>query len=617
MERFDNFSNDGGTPFWVLNIPITELTRLRDAKQPVIKSHVNDFIRHATETFTGSNCLLVLPVDGGYVNRADFLVRRFECSQLVQHVSSFVGALEHVDGVPYPTEDISPQNVRSAVNQSVGALVVVPDTNLTIFHEELRSRLAFPWLLPRPIARQRIAWVQGREDIDCIERALQAAVALGIDLVILDEPGHWLEDPLSPWAHLREEFVSLDITPDPDLWKRIANTVKSITKPIHGIVTISDVRLAAVARACVALGLPTEDPVAYDIAADKGRTRMLEETDSGESFVLRHNDELASFLAKRGGPSLSFPRVVKPVVGWCSDCVAKVANEAELAVAVEKASARHASSPTPSTAVVVEPYADGPEVDANFALLDGEVVFCDINDDFPSPADFPGADFRANFQETQNVLPSGLPERELETIKETIRQTLLRQGFRSGVFHCEARVRNSAVQYARRDGIIDLADKEVVPAQKPKVYIHEVNARPPGYLESVAVQLVFGVDYYALRMLLGIGPSENDRFRALCQPFGNGPQFHMSVMIIQQKQKGIMRSQDAAREFLEKHPELKQHVVDYYSRKKAGDVLEGPDASALWWVAFLSVVSKGSRTELLQRVDFVDRNFDYKYDPVD
>lgn len=86
----------------------------------------------------------------------------------------------------------------SLLPHAVGALVLKEGAGACDFDVELQNRLSLPFLQADPIPSRRIAWVQGREDIDCIERALKAAAALGIKLVILDEPGHWLQDPKSP-----------------------------------------------------------------------------------------------------------------------------------------------------------------------------------------------------------------------------------------------------------------------------------------------------------------------------------------------------------------------------------------------------------------------------------
>ena len=106
---------------------------------------------------------------------------------------------------------------------------------------------------------------------------------------------------------------------------------------------------------------------------------------------------------------------------------------------MEKASARNNELPHPNFKnVVIEPYTNGPEVDANCVLWDGKVLFCEICDDFPCAGDSTGATDQDNFLETQMVYPSSLPPKELSTIEWSIHQSILRLGFRSGVFHCEA-----------------------------------------------------------------------------------------------------------------------------------------------------------------------------------
>lgn len=594
----------------------------------------------------------------GYIARADVLRNRLECCELVARVTSFVGPAGFVESVPW-LEELSTTTLGTVASQAVGALHLRSAATKFMrkqVDDELRNRLSFEWVLPDPIPSRRIAWVQGRDDIESIGRAFEAAAALGIRLVILDQPGHWLQDSASPFAHLREDFIELDITPDTGLSQRIAAAVRSYPKPVDGVMTISDVRLTAVAMASEELGLPTERVEAYKIAANKGRTRMLEEEEEEEeegaeeadkrqeeeeaglrggessrqfagSFILERPQDLQPFLknlrGRRGNASgvqlLKFPRVVKPIVGWSSECVFKVRSEAELVAAVQRASDRHAASPTPSTAVVVEPYVDGPEVDVNMVVLDGEILFCEIEDEFPTSADLPGATAWANFEETKEVIPSALPATEQAAIRERVLDSILRQGFRSGIFHCEARVVNSRVGYSlseEDDGIVDLVPRDIVSAgetRKVEVYLHEINARPAGHLESVAAMLAYGVDYFAIRLLMAIGPStEAYRLRALTQPFLRGPQFHLSVLIVQQTQAGVMRSPDAVGEFLDAHPRVKANVVDYYSRIKAGHVLDGPDSSARCWVGFLSIISRDSRPDLLRRLEYVARHFSYE-----
>jgi hypothetical protein len=78
----------------------------------------------------------------------------------------------------------------------------------------------------------------------------------------------------------------------------------------------------------------------------------------------------------------------------------------------------------------------------------------DANDDFPSPGDYDSDDLTrearvANFVETSNMLPSGLPSSELEPLRQRLHKLVLAAGFRDGVLHIEAKLQNSSYHYAR------------------------------------------------------------------------------------------------------------------------------------------------------------------------
>lgn len=245
-------------------------------------------------------------------------------------------------------------------------------------------------------------------------------------------------------------------------------------------------------------------------------------------------------------------------------------------------------------------------------LLDGEIISCEISDDFPCNGDAEDASIDAGFQETKVVMPSGLPENERHVLRNSLKESILRQGFRSGVFHCEARVRNSRVQYSSQDGILDLHQKSDPPKHEISAYLHEINARPPGYLETAAVSMTYGLDYFAIRLLLSLGAEENTRVRALAQPFLNGAQFHLSITIMPQTRAGIMKTEDAAESFLDENSEIRKQVVDYDTQMKRGAVMEGPTAASLWWVAYFSLISRENRQKCLELVEFVHKNFSYE-----
>ncbi|PGH27482.1 hypothetical protein AJ80_00722 [Polytolypa hystricis UAMH7299] len=574
---------------------------------------------------------LVFSRESGTVVRSDFLSYRLHDCEGVSLAVDFLKPLSSVHQVA-PEEAVNIRTTHSfleLLGSAVGgivahATVAEEDTAALCRHldDEFTKRLSFPWVTNEPLTRSRVFWIQGRANIEASQQFYEAASALGITLVVLDEPGHWLEDDAGPHAHYREAFIPISIDGDEGLTQRVVDAVRSYPHKVDGIVSISDVRLPRIARACEILGLPTSSSAAYALAGDKGATRELESAAAGgdEGFVLETPDQLDAALIEKKD-RLRYPLIVKPCTGWNSDCVVKVRNEAELYAAVQRASARHVTSAKSDTRVVVEPYIDGPEIDANFIVLDGEVLFCDISDDFPCSGDLPGSEGvrGANFMETLMDVPSALPANEKDIMRESLRKCIARLGFQSGVFHCEARVRGSRARYepCSDNGILDLHVQEsksrTEEEEAPSCYLHEVNARPPGYINCVAALLAYGVDYYAIRLLLSLGTRENARVKALAQPFlGGKPQYVLGVCVLPPTRAGIMASDDAVLEFLEANPELRTHVVHYQTIKKKGDVVQGPDSSELWCVAYVTVASRKSRKECLELVQQVRKKFDYR-----
>ncbi|KAF6814870.1 ATP-grasp superfamily protein [Colletotrichum plurivorum] len=623
---------------WTLDF-ILKLTDLStsDVSSPVelsgdkFQSRHFDLLREGFNALKSSDVTRVVIIrfffssKDGQVAKSDFLERRFEGCEIVRASRSFLSPLSHAAAVASFKDNVEAQALSGlqVVPQTMGGLLLEAvavegiGALLQRLNQEIDTRLSFPWLLETHVERRRVFWVQGREDFESSRRAYEAAIALGLTLVVLDHAGHWLEDDNGPHAHVREAFIPTNIDVDEGFSQRIVDAVKNYPHPVDGITTISDLRLAGVARACEMLGLPTAPSSAYATAGDKAVTRRLEDEGSGESFRVTKPSDLDAIIAERR-TKLQYPLIVKPCTGWNSDCVTKVVDEASLYAAVRKASERHAHSPNRSTGVVVEPYIDGPEVDANFVILDGEILFYDITDDFPCTADVAGKDdaANANFMETLMLVPSGLPDDEKAMMRESLKKSILRQGFPSGIFHCEARVRGSRAAYRARDdnGLLDLHAPPVSSGDETaSCYLHEINARPPGYLNTVGVLLAYGVDYYAIRLLLALGSEGHERVKALSQPFKGGkPQYTLGVTILPARRSGIMETEDAVVEMMDRHPWLRDYIVDYKTCKKRGDVVQGPESPELWWVAYVTVASRVGRGDCLEKVQFVRDHFTYK-----
>ena len=545
---------------------------------------------------------LILPTIDGYLIRSDFLEKRLSGSRLVAKAAGFVAPRE---GFKFSVNDGSDiPEVQALLATAIGGILLwkvqheLPDTTIALLETELHNRITFPWFSPSPISRKRLAFVEARQGIDISKRMWEAAAALGIDLVVIDKPGHWLEDDHGLYAHFREAFIPTDISVDQGFTDRIISAVRSYPHPIDGVMTVSDSRLIGVAKACEILKLPTSPSTSYILAADKYKTRMMEPIHEG-AFQVSSVPELQARLNESNNPPLTYPLIVKPTLGWGSECVTRVASESELISAVDKASARHALSPQQSRTVAIEPYIDGPEVDVNFVILKGEVLFFSAIDDFPSTGDSETVTSASNFLETQMMTPSRLPAAELAALKESVHQSILRQGFTSGCFHCEARLWNSHAEYRTVNGLLDLYEKprDRKPTGEPGVWLLEINARPPGYMETAADALVYGVDYFGLQMLFSLGREAH--FPALTSPFRNGPQYNLLVQFVPQDRVGIMKSEDTGAELLAKNPDIAKNVPEYKTWVKKGGKLLGPAASEPLWLSYFLVVHE-ERTECLR-----------------
>ncbi|CAI6342058.1 unnamed protein product [Periconia digitata] len=306
----------------------------------------------------------------GFCTRSDFLERRMEGYRALVVARSFLQPRHHINRAAISDDDRPDASILfSILSDAVGGLIVSNIDALDEVEVELDNRLSYLWIAPSCPPLTRIAWVRGRYNIDHSKRIWDSAVALGIAVVILDNEGHWLQD--ARWNHLREDFIPTNLDPDAGLADRLVDAIRRYEKPIHGITTSSNKRLVSVAKACETLGLRTSPAQSFIIAADKCITREMEPSSDVTSLRVQNVQDLRDRLSSNRFPPIPYPMVVKPCIGWASECISKVHTETELLRAVEKASERHRLSPIRRTDVMIESYVEGPEIDANIVLLAG------------------------------------------------------------------------------------------------------------------------------------------------------------------------------------------------------------------------------------------------------
>ena len=253
---------------------------------------------------------------------------------------------------------------------------------------------------------------------------------------------------------------------------------------------------------------------------------------------------------------------------------------------------------------VIEKYCEGPELDANFVLCDGELLFFEASDDFPKSADANGQGDVKTFIELANVLPSNLPERELTILRDSLHQSLIRMGFQDGFYHLEARLENSSMEYATKDGIFDLTERSVPSKGIPSAWLIEINPRPPGIQESSAVKYTYGIDYFGLGLLFAL--NDKDRVRQLSHSFAEGAQYWCEMVFIPVEKSGVYESGDVCAELFERHPDLADHVSECFCFLKKGASLSitgGVNA----WVAYFVVYSRQSRIHVLEIAETIRR----------
>ncbi|KAB8228283.1 ATP-grasp domain-containing protein, partial [Aspergillus alliaceus] len=390
---------------------------------------------------------LIVPLAKGYIVRSDIIPIRLHDCLLVEQIISFAKPLQRYESETTPILFLDKDDISlPAIFTAAAACILVrpvPQADLedvsSELDEELNNRLSFPWIIPE-IARQRtLVLVEANSSHPGDGLGLYtAAAALGISLVVLDNAGHWIGSPDN--AHICEAFIPtrLTIPPERDMTDHILASLRAYGKPVDGIVTFADNFWPHVAEAAKVVGLPTASPESFRTATNKYLTSIF----AGHQAY--HASSLAQAISVAQEHDLPYPLIVKPCGGWSSEGVHRVDSRSALEDAV---SAIIASRHGPE--FVIEPYCDGPEVDVNLVLQDGELLFFEVCDDLPKSADVNGPSFGSltNFHELGSVYPSNLPEAEIQLLRETFLAMLLSLGLRSGVMHLEGRIENSAVEY--------------------------------------------------------------------------------------------------------------------------------------------------------------------------
>ncbi|KAK2613014.1 hypothetical protein QQS21_000943 [Conoideocrella luteorostrata] len=575
--------------------------------ESVFSAKAFEFFLHCLRTAAGKNngrlVKLIVPLQEGYLVRSDIIPLRLQDSQYVEVATSFADPLQvyRRSSVPLPDS----LDISKLFSTSTAGLLLRQDIDVSadegIFEalslaveSDLDNRLSFPWILPELPMRKTLVLVDSNSAHP--EDGLGfyiAARELGINVVVLDNAGHWLDEP--EHAHWREAFVPMRLTnpPSKNLATHILNSVKAYGRPVDGIITFADTFWPYIAQAAQELGIETASPDAFRIATNKYLTSKYV---GHEAY---HASSLDEALVIAENNNLPYPLIIKPCDGWSSEGVSRIDSQDMLETAIKSIhSSRHGND------FVMEKYCDGPEVDINFVLLDGELLFFEVCDDLPKSADINGPSIGSltNFHELNSVYPSILPEKEIKTLRDGFLDTLLRLGLRNGIMHLEGRVEHCSVEYKTRDGIIDLAPRDSEQAHEPTAWLIEINPRPLGMTGSQIIESTYGIDYWGLASLIAVG--DKARVRALSQPFKYGPQYTCVMVFIPvdfpSSCQGIFNSDDICADLKARRPDLARQISRCACLFKRGQKAPHPSTGRNTFLAYFNVFSREGRKAALE-----------------
>lgn len=378
---------------------------------------------------------------------------------------------------------------------------------------------------------------------------------LGVRLVVLDGPGHWVRTCAGP-SDLVERHLSVDLAPFPTFVDRAVEAIRGAGISFDGIGAIDEFAGAMTARIAERLGLPFHSIAAADLARDKHRAREACSAAGlpGPAFSRIESAHDLDAAAMRVG----FPAVLKPVSGVGSVQTYRISGEPDLrqryqSIVGEVRDARstareHLSSdkdwfdlmwsgvPT----LTLESWIDGPKYDVDLLLDSGEVVYAHATDDLEP----------CGLRDVRRVAPSGLDDAAEAELIAHAAACVRALGFRRGAFNVEVKRTASG----------------------PRMI--EVNGRLGGYSTTDIHRAVWGVDLVEqwLRSSLGLPLRPRDR-QAAC---------FVAESLLPSPRTGILRS-DLALD----HLRLATGVVAARPWAFEGDAVAGVATGAPDWLGAL------------------------------
>ena len=272
----------------------------------------------------------------------------------------------------------------------------------------------------------------------------ERARELGVRLVVLDGPGHWMRTCVGP-RDLVERHLGVDLAPLSTFVDRATDALRAASISFDGIGTIDEFAGAFAARIAERIGLPFHSIAAADLARDKHRAREACAAAGLRGPACARIESVDDL--RTAGERVGFPAVLKPVSGVGSVQTYKVEGEADLvqryqSIVGEVRGARSTRrgglssdkdwfdlmwSGTPT--LTLESWIGGPKYDVDLLLDEGEVVYAHATDDLEP----------CGLRDVRRVAPSGLDDLAETELTAHAAACVRALGFRRGAFNVEVK----------------------------------------------------------------------------------------------------------------------------------------------------------------------------------
>jgi len=193
---------------------------------------------------------------------------------------------------------------------------------------------------------------------------------------------------------------------------------------------------------------------------------------------------------------------------------------------------------------MLEQYLDGPEVDVDVVVSEGEARYCEVVDNGPTAEPY--------FNETWGLCPSKLPHAQQRDLQAMAIDSLKACGFDAGVFHVELKVTSKG----------------------PRLI--EINARMGGGQVRETHRRVYGVDLVEETLFASVGIP--------CRPAKTEAKCFLAYNYVNSKQSGKVLSTEQV-EAINRLP----GVVYAKPLVQEGDLITGPEHGMPTWIADIMV----------------------------